>query len=120
MVVTELQKKYSHICRVAYLCKHETACLVGAGMSLKHQIKELTGRDVYVPEYEDIKKSDRVNSAGRACYVERNHWIVGDSAFIILNKDPGNEKIKSGTVLVYEYAVLKKKKIRTSEKAVAA
>ena len=40
--------------------------LAEAGMSLKHQIKELTGRDVYVPEYEDIKKSDRVNFAGRA------------------------------------------------------
>ncbi len=47
-------------------------------MSLKHQIKELTGRDVYVPEYEEIKKSDRVNSARRATYVERNYWMIDD------------------------------------------
>ena len=46
--------------------------LVGAGTSLIQNIKELTGRDVYVAEYEKIKKSDRVNSAGRASYVERN------------------------------------------------
>ena len=55
MVVTELKEKYPHIRRIAYLCKHETACLVGAGMKMKKQIKKLTGRDVYVPEYEDIK-----------------------------------------------------------------
>ena len=46
--------------------------LAGAGTSLRQNIKDLTGRDVYVAEYEEIKKSDRVNSAGRALYVERN------------------------------------------------
>ena len=55
MVVTELKEKYPYIQRIVYLCKHETACLVGAGMKMKKQIKQLTGRDVYVPEYEDIK-----------------------------------------------------------------
>ena len=52
MVVTELKEKYPHIQRIAYLCKHETACLVGAGTSLKQKIKDLTGRETYVPEYE--------------------------------------------------------------------
>jgi hypothetical protein len=28
---------------------------VGEGMMMKQQIKKLTGRDVYVPEYEEIK-----------------------------------------------------------------
>ena len=58
MVVTELKEKYPHIQRIAYLCKHETACLVGAGTSLKQKIKDLTGRETYVPEYEGIKKSN--------------------------------------------------------------
>ena len=55
MVVTELKEKYPHIRRIAYLCKHETACFMGECMKMKQQIKKLTGRDVYVPEYEDIK-----------------------------------------------------------------
>ena len=43
----------------------------GAGTSLRQKIKDRIGRDSYVVEYEEIKKSDRVNSAGRASYVER-------------------------------------------------
>ena len=29
IVVTELKEKYLYIRRIAYLCKHETVCLVG-------------------------------------------------------------------------------------------
>ena len=83
IVVTELKEKYPYIRRVAYLCKHETACLVGAGMEEQRRIKEIAGRDVYVREFEDIKKSDRVNSAGRAAYVERNQWIIDNSDFVL-------------------------------------
>ena len=35
IVVTELKEKYPYIRRIAYLCKHEFGCLVGAGTSLK-------------------------------------------------------------------------------------
>ena len=63
IVVTELKEKYPYIRRIAYLCKHESGCLVGAGTSLKQKIKDLTGRDEYVGEYEEIKKIDRVSSA---------------------------------------------------------
>ena len=108
IVVTELKEKYPRIQRIAYLCKHETACLVGAGMSLKRQTKELTGREVYVPEYEEIKKSDRVNSAGRAAYIERNQWMVDNSNFVIFHLNTAEEKKGSGTTLIYEY--LKRKK----------
>ena len=109
IVVTELKEKYPHIQRIAYLCKHETACLVGAGMSLKHQIKELTGRDVYVSEYEDIRKSDRVNSAGRASYVERNYWMVENSDYVIIyiKKNYSLSRSISGTWVVYQYAIKK-------------
>ena len=106
IVVTELREKYPHIQRIAYLCKHETACLVGAGMSLKHQIKELTGRDVYVAEYEDVKKSDRVNSAGRASYVERNYWMIDESKFIVFHLDLTFYQYiqNSGAIIAYQYA----------------
>ena len=108
IVVTELKEKYPHIQRIAYLCKHETACLTGSGMEMKQQIKQLTGREVYVPEYEEIKKSDRVNSAGRAAYIERNQWMVDNSNFAIFHLNTAEEKKGGGTTLIYEY--LKRKK----------
>ena len=110
IVVTELKEKYPHIQRVAYLCKHETACLVGAGTSLRQKIKNLTGRDEYVGEYEEIKKSDRVNSAGKACYVERNYWMIDESDFVVINFNE-NAKGASGTRLAYTYAYIMKKRL---------
>lgn len=100
MVVTELKEKYPYIQRIAYLCRHESGCLVGAGMEEKRRIKEFAGRDVYIREFEEIKKSDRVNSAGRACYVERNQWMVDDSEYVLLYFD----KQEGGTMTVYKYA----------------
>ncbi len=108
IVVTELKEKYPHIQRIAYLCKHETACLVGEGAKMKQQIKELTGRDVYVCEVEEIKKPDRVNSAGRAAYVERNYWMIDDSQIIILFYNSKIERI-SGVKIARNYAMQKKK-----------
>ena len=102
IVVTDLQKMYPNIRRVAYLCKHENACLVGAGTSLTHQIEEITGRKERVLEYEEIKKSDRVNSAGRDCYVERNYWMIDESDFAIFHLDENNNTKKSGTLLTYQ------------------
>ena len=104
IVVTELKEKYPHIQRIAYLCKHESGCLVGAGMEQKRRIKELIGRDVYVPEYEDIRKSDRVNSAGRAAYVERNQLMIDESDFVIFRIDRKTKSAVSGTLIAYGYA----------------
>ena len=109
IVVTELKEKYPHIQRIAYLCKHESGCYVGEGTGLKQRIKKLTGREGYVPEYEDIRKSDRVNSAGRASYVERNQWMIDASNFVIIGlKRSEIQKGKSGTELAYKYAVKQK------------
>ena len=105
-----MKEKYPYIQRIAYLCKHETGCLVGEGAKMKQQIKQLTGRDVYVSEYEDIRKSDRMNSAGRASYVERNYWMVDDSNFVIMYfKVKSEERLRSGVRVAYEYA---KKRIK--------
>ena len=113
IVVTGLKEKYLHIQRIAYLCKHETACLVGAGVKMKQQIKQLTGRDVYVPEYEDIKRSDRVDSAGRASYVERNCLMIKDSNFVVVHLEEGRNGGKSGTRLAYKYSLRQKKSMIT-------
>lgn len=108
IVVTELKEKYPYIRRIAYLCKHETACLAGAGAETRRTIKLVTGRDVYVGEYEEIKKSDRVNSAGLVAYVERNQEMISDSNFVIIYFYK-NEKESNGTMLVYKYAKGKRK-----------
>ena len=107
MVVTELKDKYPYIQRIAYLCKHEAGCWAGAGAEEQRRIKELTGRDVYVREFEDIKKSDRVNSARRATYVERNQWMIDASAVVVINfnKQYLLNKIISGTKYAYQYAL---------------
>ena len=63
--------------------KHESGCLAGKGKEEQRRIKEVTGRDVYVREFESIKKSSRVNSAGRASYMERN---CGKDS-LVLNKN---------------------------------
>ena len=92
---------------------------MGAGAETRQAIKMVTGRDVYVAEYEEIKKSDRVNSAGRACYVERNHFMIQDSDYCIFyfqmqsllseqqnSKYKKNDKQKrSGTMRACEYAI---------------
>ena len=105
IVVTELKEKYPDICRIAYLCRHETACLVGAGMDLSETIKEVTGRNERVLEYEEIKKSDRINAAGSTCYVERNQWMIQDSRFVIVYMRKSKEvDEKSGTLHAYKFA----------------
>lgn len=109
MVVTELKEKYPHIQRIAYLCKHESGCLAGEGKKEQCRIKELTGRDVYVRAFEDIKKSDRVNSAGRAAYVERNYLMIDDSEFVIFKLLKNCENQKKGTYLALRYLERKKK-----------
>ena len=110
IVVTELKEKYPYIRRVAYLCKHESGCYAGEGEETRRRIKVVTGRDVYVAEYEEIKKSDRVNSAGRASYIERNQLMVDVSDYKILyyyfKKE--NNKIRSGTQSIYSYLLDKK------------
>ena len=90
--------------------KHESGCFVGEGMKLKQQIKKLTGRDVYVSEYEDIKRSDRVDSDGRASYVVRNYWMVENSDYVIIyiKKNYSLSRSISGTWVVYQYAIKKK------------
>lgn len=109
MVVTELKERYPNIQRIAYLCKHETACLAGKGKDEQRKIKELTGRDVYVREFEYIESSSsRVNSAGRAFYVERNQLMIDASDIVVLYLIE-KENRRSGVKVASEYAKKKRK-----------
>jgi len=44
-----------------------------------------------------------VNSAGHACYVERNYWMIDESDFAIFHLDENNSTKKSGTYLAFDY-----------------
>lgn len=61
-------------------------------------------------EYEEIKKSDRVNSAGRASYIERNQWMIDESNIIVfhLNK---RQVEKSGSIAAFQYTKDRRKVI---------
>lgn len=112
IVVTQLKQKYPYIIRAAYLCKHETVCLVGKGAQTQHSLKQLTGQDVYCGEYEEVKRCEKVDMAGRACYVERNQWMIDDSNFVIVHLDETKERKRvSGSELAYQYAKKKDRKI---------
>ena len=112
IVVTELKELYPYISRIAYLCKHETACLVGIGMKTRQSIRIIAGQEIYVGEYEEIRKSNKINSAGKACYIERNQWIICDSDFVIIrNQQAGKAQKKSGTNYALEYAIAQEKEI---------
>ena len=69
--------------------------------------------DVYIRGFENIKKSDRVNSAGRASYVERNCLMIKDSNFVVVHLEEGRNDGKSGTRLAYKYSLRQKKSIIT-------
>ena len=60
-------------------------------------------------EYEEIKKSERINSAGRASYVERNYWMIDNSEVVIIYWVKENKE--RGTYLTKKYADIKKKQI---------
>ena len=64
-------------------------------------------------EYEDIKKSSRVNSAGRVAYVERNYWMINDSDFVVVHLEEGRNDGKSGSRLAYKYSLRQKKSMLT-------
>jgi hypothetical protein len=66
----------------------------------------------YMVEYEDIKKSSRVNSAGRAAYVERNQLMIDESEIAVVHFNKGQSiRNGSGTAITYKYAIKKKKRI---------
>ena len=111
VVVTELKENYPHIRRIAYLCRHESACLVCKGAEEQRCLKEIAGQDICIREFEEIKKSDRINSAGRASYLERNQWMIDDSKvvlFYIMSRE-SQRRFSSGSELALKYAYRRKK-----------
>ncbi len=128
-IVTEFQKEYPHIVRVAYTRRSEYAVKAEEKEKLERSWASVLKTNVKLKDYDAEVQSDRVYSAGKASYVERNQEMIDDSDFCIFyyneeylppkrkrtNRDLTTYQPKSGTRLAYEYAM---QKVKTKEKVV--
>lgn len=123
-VVTALKEKYPHIVRVAYTRRSEYAVKAEEKEKMERTWASVLKTDVRLKDYDAKVQSDRVHSAGKASYVERNQEMIDASDFCIFyyneayqpprrkrtNRDLSTYQPKSGTRLAYEYAIQKSKK----------
>lgn len=110
--VTKLQEEYPDLVRINYRCKSEYAVKKGEKEELEKRCREIVGKKIDLKEFEGEKISERVLSAGKASYVERNQEMIDDSDFCVFYYcGEVDSKGKSGTKLAYDYAVRKGKRI---------
>ncbi len=122
-IVSELQKEQKEIIKKAYLCKSESAFLIGDRKKYKW-IDNLISKGFSYQEYNQILKPKRVINAGKNAYIIRNEELINDSDYVIFyldkkynaplrkqSKETYFYQPKSGTKIAYEYAIKKCKKI---------
>ena len=122
-IVTEYQKEYPHIVRVAYTRRSEYAVKAEEKEQMERTWASVLKTEISLKDYDAEVQSNRVYSAGKASYVERNQEMIDDSDFCVFyynenymppkrkrtNRDLSAYQPKSGTRLAYEYAVRKSK-----------
>ena len=120
-IVTEFQQEFPNIVRVAYTRRSEYAVKAEEKVKMERTWATLLKTEVKLKDYDAEVQSDRVFSAGKASYVERNQEMIDDSDFCVFyynesylpprrkrsNRDLSSYQPKSGTRLAYEYAIRK-------------
>ena len=123
-IVTALKEKYLHIVRVAYTRRSEYAVKAEEKEKMERTWASVLKTDVKFKDYDAEVQSEKVYSAGKASYVERNQEMIDASDFCIFyyneeyqppqrkrtSRDLSTYQPKSGTRLAYEYATQKSKK----------
>jgi len=123
-IVTEFQQEFPNIVRVAYTRRSEYAVKAEEKEKMERTWASVLKTDVKLKDYDAEVQSDRVFSAGKASFVERNQEMIDDSDFCVFyynetylpprrkrsNRDLSSYQPKSGTQLAYEYAIQKSKK----------
>ena len=123
-IVTEFQQEFPNIVRVAYTRRSEYAVKAEEKEKMERSWASVLKTEVKLKDYDAEVQSDRVFSAGKASYVERNQEMIDDSDFCVFyynksylpprrkrsNRDLSSYQPKSGTWLAYEYAIQKSKK----------
>ena len=111
-IVTNLQKAYPQIKRIMYKCRSEYAVKKEEKAQLEKTCSKLLHREVQLKDYEGEVMSDRLWSAGKASYVERNQDMINASDYCVFYYNPQYQPPKagaSGTRLAYDYAFRKKR-----------
>lgn len=123
-IVTEFQQEFPNIVRVAYTRRSEYAVKAEEKVKMERTWASVLKTEVKLKDYDAEVQSDRVFSAGKASFVERNQEMIDDSDFCVFyynesylpprrkrsNRDLSSYQPKSGTQLAYEYAIQKSKK----------
>lgn len=120
-IVTDLQKNNLQIKRIMYTCRSERAVKKEEKEDLEKSWSKLLKRNVTLKDYDGAIMIDRIWSAGKASYVERNQNMIDVSDFCVFYCDPqyqppkrkyskrsvGDYQPKSGTQLALAYAYQK-------------
>lgn len=104
-VVSELKEKYSDIVRIYVRAEYP-------------YINEEYRKNI-MKRYEETYYPEKIKSAGKASYIERNYEMIDKSEYCIFYYDEKYVPIKgkkSGTKIAYEYAKKKGKKIKNLKK----
>ena len=123
-IVTALKEKHPHIVRVAYTRRSEYAVKAEEKEKMERTWASVLKTDVKFKDYDAEVQSEKVYSAGKASYVERNQEMIDASDFCVFyynedyqpprrkrtNRDLSTYQPKSGTRLAYEYALQKSEK----------
>lgn len=108
-VVTQLQKQYPYLQRVAHNAPHETVFLSRAESQRYEQIYyQQAGRRVYFPDYEQAVNAQHLRNATKNVYLARNQMMIDDSDVGIFYYD---YRPRGGAAAAFAYAKQKKKKI---------
>ena len=83
-IVTDLQKNNPQIKRIMYTCRSEYACMKEEKEERERIAREVTKRDIKYKDYDGAMMSDRLWSAGKASYVERNQDMINASVLCFL------------------------------------
>ena len=122
-IVTELQKNHPQIKRIMYRCRSEYAVIKEEKEEVERIAREVTKREIIYKDYDGAMMSDRLWTAGKASYVERNQDMIDASDYCVFYYDPqylppkrkhskrdiSEYQPKSGTGVAYEYACQRKR-----------
>ena len=120
-IVTELQKNNPQIKRIMYMCRSEYACMKEEKEERERIARAVTKRDIKYKDYDGEMMSDRLWSAGKASYVERNQDMINASDYCVFyynpqflpprrkysKRDISEYQPKSGTKIAFDYAYQK-------------
>lgn len=86
--VTRMQEEYPDIKRIAFTCRGEYACMKDEKEERERIARTVTKRDIKYKDYDGVQQSERIYSAGKASYVERNQDMINESDYCVFYYNP--------------------------------